>query len=528
MRIELIKKMVMNALYSYRNFSDLLNPKNGKKSKKISKIILFSLLGLYFLFLSFNVFYGYLKMGNVSNLINESITFCFVLVTFSIFFFEATYLDSVLFFSKDIRLLKTLPLSYEEIFSSRIVVAYFYSFVTNIIFTIPLLVSITVMTGFSIYKLLISIILFFIIPIIPISLGSLISYFKLRIFKGKLPKSFDALISNVPFVLMILFFSRSSVELVNGIGEIESLSNKYGDMFLRFKDVPFFSNLSKSFFSLQNFLVVIVYVIVFLILFFLLIRNNIDKCYFYTLSENKKKKKRNEPNNKNSLILALVKREFNILNRDRAFIVEGIAEMFIPVILIVVWFVTGSLGDLNQLISSISNKPYFIIILLGVVELFSLSSLISSTSVSREGSLFKLNKILPITKKQIIFSKVSFHLLFISLIQIVYLIVFFVLFGQPINSLTFIIPLHILISIVVSLVGLFVDCSNPKLEWIEAKEAMKQNFNGLISMVINLVIVAVILSVLYFFNVILSIIFTLILIFLFYKLTYRKFNVLMS
>jgi ABC-2 type transport system permease protein len=236
----------------------------------------------------------------------------------------------------------------------------------------------------------------------------------------------------------------------------------------------------------------------------------------------KKSKKVKDTNiKKSSILFSLIKREFYIITSEKGFVSESFSEAFVPLILIIVWKITGSLDSINNLLNELASNRYFIPGVFLIIQLFAAMVLISSTSVSREGKSFKLNKLLPLRVNTIIKSKVLFHLLFVTVLQVIYLVAFIIFLKIKLNLLLWMIPLFVLNSINISLSGLLIDYKNPRLEWDSATSAMKRNMNAFIGMGFSLLVIAPSILILFFFDnfILLAFIISLLILVLLYKST---------
>jgi ABC-2 type transport system permease protein len=509
MRIKVVLSLVKNQIIAAKpleQFALGASKKGNKVVGFIVKLLAISLIASSFLFLIGSSYFGYLFISKSINILNKGIALCAFASTIFLLFISTTYLEHTYFRGKDIALWHLLPISKSEFFLSRFLVSYSYSLLANVIATLPLVVGIFYFAGFSLLTLVSSIFIFILLPILPLVIGSLLVTLKVYALKGKNIKIIDFIFNNGPFLFSILYFSKISNDMTSllATNKIEDQIAAYSAFISKIGSLPYFSLMGKMFFSPVSLLLFVFITLCVFGISYLIISPLFLKCINLVKSANQngeKKKKRKPSDNSiggSSIIISLIKRELYILQGEKGFLAESISEAFIPLILIVVWQISGSLDSINMLLDDLSTNGLFVAIIFVIVQLFAVMVLISSTSVSREGKLFTINKLLPIDVKLIVKSKVCFHLLFVTVLQIVYLIAFVFYFHLDTNNLLWMIPLYLVNSINISLSGLFVDYSNPKLQWDVSTSAMKRNINALFGMLAALIVVAPSILILFF------------------------------
>jgi len=509
MRIDVVLSLIKNQIIAAKPLEQFVSSSSKRKNKLLNfilRILGIILISSSFIFLLGSNYFGYLYISSSLNILNKGIAFCSFTATILLLFINTTFLEFTYFRGKDVNLWYLLPISKSEFFVSRFLVSYIYSLFTNIIITLPLIVAIIYFSGFSLLSLISSIFLFLLLPILPLIISSILVTLKVYIFKGKSIKLVDFLFNNGPFLVGILYISSSSNKMITMLStnDLSNQANFYNEFISSIGSLPYFSSLGQMFFSSISLLLILLIVIIAFLISFFLISPLYHNCLDLIKSANDNYKKKKKVNNDedtmkgSSLIISLIKRELFILQGEKGFLSESIGEALIPFILIIVWKITGSLDSINELIVMLSSSSYFIAGIFLIVQLFGAMVLISSTSISREGKLFKINKLLPIPVKKIIEAKVAFHLIFITLFQMIFLIIFVIFLKLDLKLLYWMIPLYLINSVNISLSGLFLDYNNPKLEWEVAISAMKRNMNGMIGMLVGLLVIAPSILILFF------------------------------
>ncbi len=544
MRVKVIISLVKNQIIAAKPLEQMFS--SASKSSKQNKILhlvlkIFGLLAISisFLFLIGSSYFGYLYISKTLNIIEKGIALCAFTSTIFLLFISTTFLENVYFRGKDVSLWKLLPISKGEFFLARFIASYCYSLLTNIIVTVPLIVGIFVYVGINLLTILSSIFLFFFLPIIPVVFSSLLVTIKVYLFKGRSIKIIDFLFNNLPFILCVLYLSKSSNEMVELVSTdlLQSQIAGYQNYISNIGSLPYFSLMGKMFINSSSLLIFIVISLSFFTISSLIISPLYEICLNFVNETNNKTAVRKKSKNvksanikKSPILISLIKREFFIITSDKGFISESFSEAFVPLILIVVWKLTGSLDSVNVLLSELANNQYFIPGVFLIIQLFAAMVLISSTSVSREGKLFKINKLLPIKVNTIINSKILFHLLFVTVLQVIYLVAFIIFLKIDLSLLFWMIPLFVINSVNISLSGLIIDYKNPRLEWESATSAMKRNMNALFGMGGALLVIAPSILVLFFFNnlVIASFIVSLVILAILYKVAINVANRILS
>jgi ABC-2 type transport system permease protein len=544
MRVKVILSLVKNQIIAAKPLEQMFSSatKNGKQNKVIPLLLkIFGLLAISisFLFLIGSSYFGYLYISKALNIIEKGIALCAFTSTIFLLFISTTFLENVYFRGKDVSLWKLLPISKSEFFLARFFASYCYSLLTNIIVTVPLIVGIFVYVGISFLTILSSFILFFFLPLLPVVLSSLLVTIKVYIFKGKSIKIVDFLFNNLPFILCILYLSKSSNEMLEIVSSnmIQSQIASYQNYILNIGSLPYFSLIGKMFINGYSLLIFIIISLIVFTISSLIIAPLYEICLNFVNNANNKTAIRKKSNNvkdfnitKSPILFSLIKREFFIITSDKGFVSESFSEAFVPLILIIVWKITGSLDSINNLLDALASNRYFIPGVFLIIQMFAAMVLISSTSVSREGKLFKLNKLLPLRVNTIIKSKVLFHLLFVTVLQVIYLVAFIIFLKINLNLLFWMIPLFVLNSINISLSGLLIDYKNPRLEWDSATSAMKRNMNAFFGMGFALLVIAPSILVLFFFDnfLLLAFVISLLILVLLYKSTNKVASKILS
>ena len=187
-----------------------------------------------------------------------------------------------------------------------------------------------------------------------------------------------------------------------------------------------------------------------------------------------------------SPLSTLMRREAVVIKSQSAFIFEVVGELLIPLILIGVWAVTGTIGEMATLLETVLTLPVVEEVIFLILALVSNMTMISSTSVSRQGPNFAQDRLYPLEANQFVRAKLLFHLLLAGTANLLYLSGALILLNRGLASLIWMAPLSILSIAAVSSFQLAIDYHNPNEEWTLAQHAMKSNPNGLFGLLVAL------------------------------------------
>jgi len=193
-----------------------------------------------------------------------------------------------------------------------------------------------------------------------------------------------------------------------------------------------------------------------------------------------------------SPLAALFWKEWRLFLRTPIYVMNGLVGMLIVPLFMLMPLFTQE-GELNKLLSQLRLPEFGLIVTLGAlaVSLFTASiNIVACTSVSREGSTFWISKIIPVSAKIQILAKLI-HSAAISFIGIFVVIIAIQLLAElSLLRITTLIILGILGSLGLNIINLIIDVLRPKLDWNDPQEAVKQNFNGFLGILLPLIVMA--------------------------------------
>lgn len=381
---------------------------------------------------------------------------------------------NILFAEKDWEILSPLPIKSNYIFLMNFIILYLTSIISSLAFLLPGFIVFFIKTGFSlvmIIKIAIGIITF---PVLPLTISFIIISLVLRFFSRFKYKEFFATISGVFIIVVCLLLNNNSEILNKFILQSEKLSvyNKFIlNSYLFTQSLSQYGKVS-LFFALSEVLLAIVLIVI-MYLYGGKVYTSIAQQMF-SVSEGKHNSifKFNQKKHYD----AFYNKEIKTITRSPVFAINCLINIvFAPIAAYLLWKQKESFSIFND------NINLFIIGLLPCFIIMS-TSMVSSTSVSREGKAFWITQIIPVRTKDQIKGRVKAAVLFYWISAFLYQILFGVLLKFDFLYIIYGLMVSFAGALPFAYSGLIIDLNKPKLIWDKEAEAVKQNFNAVIGM----------------------------------------------
>mgnify|MGYP005774421857 FL=1 len=202
--------------------------------------------------------------------------------------------------------------------------------------------------------------------------------------------------------------------------------------------------------------------------------------------------------NSSSKLKSYLKKEYQTFFRNPVYVTNGLFGIFITPLLLPLTFrfsaAAESIEQIRVLVSAPEFSFYAVLFAIAVIVLTSSINVVASSSFSREGASFWITKIIPYSLKQQAFVKALFSTSISIMGIFINCIVFKVYFHYGFIQIGVIAFVGILFAALWNLIGVFIDMKRPKLEWTNETEAIKQNVNVVLS-----VLLCISISIGYFF-----------------------------
>ena len=464
---------------------------NNKKSKV--KKILFPLILFTLLMYSVGV-YAYMFAKPLHEIHTTYICLSLFIMLISVFiilqgFFKA---QGILFECKDNDLLFSLPIKKEKIFLARLLKFLIFQYIYVLLIFLPALVVYSYFEQPNISFYFISLIMFILIPIIPTIIASVIGYAVKGLsvnFKNK--KRIQTIISIIFFVI-IYYFSFSMENSVNSIVNKAPMINKIITK-LYFPINAYMSLINK--FDILVFIKLILFNIIPLIFFVYL-----GSIYYYKIisksaitKTNKKTKKYKNSNIKvRNKMVSLIRKEFKYYFSSPVYIINTLFGIVLMLIMTIYFcsnaqsFVNLINSDAQESISLATITKYAPVIYFEMVIFISFMTSITSSSISLEGKKIDIIKSLPISEKNIIFSKILFSLIIVIPLMLISDLIFLIFFQVKLIDSILIIIATIIAPTLSAMIGILINLKYPKLKWTNEVEVIKQSLSSMVAIFLGM------------------------------------------
>jgi ABC-2 type transport system permease protein len=209
-----------------------------------------------------------------------------------------------------------------------------------------------------------------------------------------------------------------------------------------------------------------------------------------------------------SPVRAMALREFRLIIRSPIYALNSLIGVFLfPAMIFMVPVMSGLDPDLQaiaNLAASIPESTVFVFCL-GIGFLFCTTNMAAPTVLSREGTHVWLSKVIPVPYRTQAFGKLLFSWSINAATQILGLVVAMILFpGLAVQTVLACIC-ALIGAVALAAVCMMIDISRPKLKWSSEAEAIKQNLNGLFGMILTVVLGAGFVYLSYIFSTIVNV-----------------------
>ncbi|MFS0553612.1 putative ABC transporter permease subunit [Brevibacillus sp. 179-C9.3 HS] len=426
----------------------------------------------------------------------------------AIFLFGILYVLSVFYYSKDVEHLLPMPFAPGHILGAKFALALLYEYYTALVFLGPLFITYGVKSGAGIIYYLLAILVFLIVPVLPLVFAALIvmlfmSFTNVKKYKERF-RIIGGLIGIGIVVGLQAMFQRQSSGSEFGIEQFQQmlLTQENGLLSLVTQLFPG-SNLAalalvdSGTWGSLGYLIAFLLVAMTAVAVLLYVGQHIYFSGVMGMSESVAKRKEVVDTafakliQKRPAVLAYALKEWKMLWRTPAFLMNcSLSSILIPILVLIPLLSRRDSGETIAFIQMVMQKESVagmsIAIAFAAFLLMGAMNSTSVTAISREGQGFFTNKLLPMPYRQILLAKL-FPGLVLSAVSMLLLLAEAVWLLQ-------LSPTFIMLAIVsgisglifINLVGIIVDLQLPKLRWSSEQEAVKQNLNPLFPLVIGL------------------------------------------
>lgn len=478
----------------------------GGSQKKNSKGRWLVPIVMGFAFIIFAASVGMLALGMYESLApigqaSALLPLAFGATSAVIFIFGIFYVISVMYHADDIQMLLYLPLRPYQILGAKLITLIVYEYIFEAFILVPILVTYAIKAAVGPLFILYSALLALAAPIIALCFAAVIIMVIMRFTRfAKNKQAFNfvsgilAMVFAVGFNVVLQTNIRAMMENPGAVTSLVPVMSK------TFPGVGFAANAlisSDTLAGLGNLALFLLCsaaaVAVFLLLGQLLYFKGVAGV---TETSAKRKAISSEELAKETegspVLWSYTKKEVRLLFRSPIAFMNCVLINFIwPLLLLFMMFTQGqSMDAFKQVIGSMSPETLLAIIV-GASAFIASGNAVTSSAISREGKSLYFMKFIPVSMKRQLYAKTLTGVL-LSLIGIVLLCGLAIFFGAPILVTVLALVLSIPAAIAASVSGLLIDASRPKLEWSNEQQAIKQNMNVLLHMLVGVILALVI------------------------------------
>lgn len=471
----------------------------NKKGTSIAGVIILSILFLYFggivLFIS-NVFYDFLApLGLQSAMLG----YATAMFSFLIFFFGIFYIISVFYFSSDIERLLALPFNAWEIIGGKFLSVVFFEYFTTSLVLIPYF-TYGLKSGQGLLFYLYSILIFLLLPVIPLAINAVLIIPIMRFVKFARNKDAFNMVAGVLVLFIALgvnFYLQSlGGSGLNNIGTLAAAGGqKLSELASMIFPGTFFAGkaltLSGDLMGFVNLLVFILssalaFGIVLILANYLYIKAATSVSGSGATHKKLSREGLTRSTASAPAFITYMKKDIKILLRTPIFFLNNIIMNFLwPVLMLIIIFVKNDKPGSPDILALLRSVDYSSSDMLGSVLFFVfagtifISSMngIAPSALSREGSNFNVMKVIPMSYFSQVMAKIAVGYFFSILSVLCGIAVIYVIALPPLWLVLLSVLIAIPAALLPNITGIIYELLWPKLHWDNEQKAVKQNLN---------------------------------------------------
>jgi ABC-2 type transport system permease protein len=416
-----------------------------------------------------------------------------------VFLFGIAYVMSTFYFSRDLNFLLALPIRPASVMAAKFSVVLISNYITLIPFVLPAMYVYGYYNGFSFSYLLLSIVVFLLVPFAPLAFASVAVMLLMRYTNLAHRRDTVRMAGMLFLIVLIVFLNVFLTQIPEGM-EAEYIQS----ILMRSEGlVGYITRIFPPALLATRALVLAGTQALLNLIYFAAISISataaavwIGGRVFYqglvggaeviARKSMTQETLENRFDHHRSPAWAIAVREIKSLLRTPIYFFNSVAIIFlVPALLIIPLLVSGGLSQIHLALEMIESRFLLLLLLAGIIGATALFAPATSSSFSREGRTFWISKIIPVTPLTQIHGKIMYSFL-LSLLAVP-LILIAVVWLIPVRASEFllIIALGAVLSFPVITSNLLVDFMRPYLTWDDPQRAIKQNMNVLVGMVVG-------------------------------------------
>ncbi|WP_416825849.1 putative ABC transporter permease subunit [Ectobacillus polymachus] len=485
------------------NYADVLTD-NKKRVLYLFSFLGFMCIGFLFIGSLTNGMYGVLKQVGQENLL---IGMGLAVGSIWVFMFSITTILTVFYYSDDVEMLLPLPLQPAHIITAKFITVLITQYVMSSFVLFPIFIVYGLQSGAFITYYIYVLLVYLFFPIIPLVLASLLMTVVMRYTNIAKNKDRSNMLMGLFTLLLVVginvFMQWKNRSAASGAADyfLNNQSSFLVEMTNYFPTTYFGAMALIESTSWKGILYLLLFAAIsfaFYVLFFYVADRTYLKGVIGISNSTAKKEvisaeNFNKATVQNSHWKAYVKKEFRILIRTPQFFINCIVQTFVmPIMLFFIIFVQdGNLAWLNQYIKD-SETTGLALGLAFCAGMFLMgSNVIATTSFSREGRTWFINRYLPVKAEGIFFAKVFTAWLINTAILAIFGLVLIIVGGVS--------PIFILLWFMLCANGLWLnnligtrwDAQTADIHWDSEQKVFKGRYTTLWNFLVNILLVGI-------------------------------------
>lgn len=460
-----------------------------------------SIIALYTVFLQ-----GVYQGGQMLNSPELVLLIAILACQFMVFIFGIFYVISAFYFSNDIDLLVPLPLKPYHILASKFIIIMVNEYLVAWPVLLPAIIIYGTRMRPGLMYWLKSLLVLLLTPVIPLVLVSIFVLILMRVVSIRKNRDVMVVLGSLLGLLLGLTMNYFAQKLPEGNSQqfIQDMIVARADVIkLIGQRVPpsTWATYGLAMQTLEGWMYFILYLLISLTLFGLLMW--LGNLFFYKgllagqeVNRGRKKLSAQSINAQlekaSSPVIALFLKEWKLFLRTPVYAMNGLAGMIMVPFLILMPFIARA-EEMKALLTQIRQPQFAMQVTLGSAGLVLFASsinIVACTSISREGKTFWISKMIPVPARQQVTAKLLHSMAISGIGVVVTTAVIGIALKLSIIRMFTIFILCLLGNVLLNALNLLIDLLHPRLEWDNPQEAVKQNLNGLFSILFTLAVLA--------------------------------------
>lgn len=420
-----------------------------------------------------------------------SVTYIYVALVPLLFFMAMPLVVSIFYYAKDAQLLATLPIRIEVIILSKLTTIYVNLISIVICLFAPVIYFYIVDAGFTLGHLLAGFLAISLAPIIPMAVAALAIFPFMGAAAKKRRRNLWVIVANILLLTIVILlqtlfarFQMQNIDITAILSEEGGLLNFIGQKFppsIWLTKMVMGSWLHGVYFLLLQAVVLLGTLSIAKALY----RGTLAQ---YNQASGTSAAYAIKAHRTTSKRWLLIKRQVGIIYHNPAFLLNTILTLFVPILLIVITSATGEFK--LDMLKDPTIAPYHLFIFCGFILSPTVVGSLSATAITREGKSFWETRVLPISARENVLSRIlSTDLICLSSSLIL------VALGISFVSLS---PMEIILAVLLlitgthlfSMVDICINIQRPFTNWTNPTAAVKNNLNVMLALGVRVIIMA--------------------------------------